>query len=71
MYAYNTSDKVLKGTTTVGVICKDGVVLATDTRATMGYFVASKHAKKVYKIDDHIAMTIAGELEMRRTLWRS
>ena len=34
MYAYNTSDKVLKGTTTVGVICKDGVVLATDTRAT-------------------------------------
>ena len=60
MYAYNTSDKVLKGTTTIGVVCKDGVVLATDTRATMGYFVASKHAKKVYKIDDHIAMTIAG-----------
>jgi len=60
MYPYNTSDKVLKGTTTIGVVCRDGVVLATDTRATMGYFVAHKHAKKVYKIDDHIAMTIAG-----------
>ncbi len=52
--------KTLKGTTTIGVSCKDGVVLATDTRATMGYFVAHKKAKKVYKIDDHLAMTIAG-----------
>jgi len=60
MYPYKISDKVLKGTTTIGVVCKDGVVLATDTRATMGFFVAHKHAKKVYRIDDHIAMTIAG-----------
>ena len=51
---------VLKGTTTIGTVCKDGVVLVTDTRATMGYFVAHKRAKKVYRIDDHIAMTIAG-----------
>lgn len=54
------SKYVLKGTTTVGVVCRDGVVLGTDTRATMGYFVAHKHAKKVYQIDDHLAMTIAG-----------
>jgi proteasome beta subunit len=51
---------VLKGTTTVGVVCHDGVVLGTDTRATMGYFVAHKRAKKVYQLDDHLAMTIAG-----------
>lgn len=51
---------VLKGTTTIGVVCRDGVIFATDTRATMGYFVAHKHAKKVLKIDDHLAMTIAG-----------
>ena len=49
-----------KGTTTVGVVCKDGVILGTDTRATMGNYVASKHAKKVYKITDRLAMTIAG-----------
>ena len=54
------SDMVLKGTTTVGVICKDGVTLATDTRVTMGFFIAHKQGKKVYKIDDHMAMTIAG-----------
>ncbi len=52
--------QVLKGTTTIGVVCRDGVVLTTDTRATMGSFVAHKHAKKVYMIDHHLAMTIAG-----------
>jgi proteasome beta subunit len=51
---------VLKGTTTTGVVCKDGVILASDTRVTMGMYVAHKHGKKVYKIDDHIGMTIAG-----------
>ena len=51
---------VLKGTTTIGLVCRDGIVLGTDTRATMGYFIAHKRAKKVYPIDDHLAMTIAG-----------
>jgi proteasome beta subunit len=51
---------ILKGTTTVGVVCRDGVILGTDTRATMGNYVASKQAKKVYKITDNLAMTIAG-----------
>src|SRR5271157_2072882 len=50
----------LKGTTTIGVVCKDGVILASDTRVTMGYYVAHKFGKKVYKIDDHLGMTIAG-----------
>ena len=50
----------MRGTTTIGVVCRDGVVLATDTRVTMGTFVASKRGKKVFKIDDHLAMTIAG-----------
>jgi len=52
----------VKGTTTVGVVCKDGVILASDTRVTMGFYVAHKHGKKVYQIDDHLAMTIAGSL---------
>ncbi len=50
----------LKGTTTVGIVCKDGVILASDTRVTMGFFVAHHKGKKVYKIDDHMAMTISG-----------
>jgi len=48
------------GTTTIGVVCRDGVILASDTRATMGHLVAHKKAKKIHKIDDHLAMTIAG-----------
>lgn len=54
------SQLVLKGTTTIGVVCKDGVILASDTRVTMGYYVAHKAGKKVYQIDDHLGMTIAG-----------
>jgi proteasome beta subunit len=54
------SQLILKGTTTVGVVCKDGVILASDTRVTMGFYIAHKFGKKVYKIDDHLGMTIAG-----------
>jgi proteasome beta subunit len=54
-------DKKLKtGTTTVGVVCKDGVVLGAERKSTMGYLLASRHAKKIIPIDEHIAMTIAG-----------
>jgi proteasome beta subunit len=58
----SASQLIVKGTTTIGVVCKDGVILASDTRVTMGYFVAHKQGKKVYKIDDHIGMTIAGSV---------
>jgi len=52
--------KYLEGTTTVALACKDGVVLATDTRATAGYLIASKIARKVYQITENIGMTVAG-----------
>ena len=48
------------GTTTVGIVCKDGVVLAAEKKSTMGYLVASKESQKILQIADHIAMTIAG-----------
>lgn len=56
----NPKLKHLEGTTTVGLVCKDGVVFATDTRATAGYLVASKRAQKVHKVTDTIAFTTAG-----------
>jgi proteasome beta subunit len=56
------SDSVLKGTTTVALTCKDGVVMATDRRATMGFYVASKTARKLFKIDEHLAATVAGSV---------
>ncbi|HDD72762.1 MAG TPA: archaeal proteasome endopeptidase complex subunit beta [Candidatus Aenigmarchaeota archaeon] len=48
------------GTTTVGIVCKDAVVLAADKKATMGFLVASTDAEKIMQLDEHIAMTIAG-----------
>jgi len=48
------------GTTTVGLVCTDGIIMASDRRATMGYFIANKDIQKIYQIDDHLSMTIAG-----------
>lgn len=48
------------GTTTVGIVCKDGVILAAERKATMGYLVASKEDLKIVKIMPHIAITQAG-----------
>lgn len=53
-------EKLKTGTTTVGIIAKDAIVLGADRKATMGYLVASKDAKKILQLDDHVAMTIAG-----------
>ena len=47
------------GTTTVGIVCKDGLVLAADKRAGGGIIV-DKRAKKVHKLTDNMAVTIAG-----------
>ncbi|MFQ6076109.1 MAG: proteasome subunit beta, partial [Candidatus Bathyarchaeia archaeon] len=57
---HSNLDIALKGTTTIGIVCRDGVVLATDTRVMMGLFVAHKRGKKIFSIDNHLAMTIAG-----------
>ncbi len=53
-------EAVKKGTTTVGIVCNDGVVIGSDARATMDTFIASTEAIKVYKISDELGMTIAG-----------
>jgi len=50
------------GTTTVGITCKDVVILGTDKRATMAYFIASKTAEKLHKIQEHLFCTIAGSV---------
>ncbi|WP_460126215.1 archaeal proteasome endopeptidase complex subunit beta [Stetteria hydrogenophila] len=48
------------GTTTVGLIAADHVVLAADKRATAGYLIASRRVKKIVRITDYAAMTISG-----------
>jgi len=58
----NYMNKLKTGTTTVGLICKDGVCLATDRRATMEFYIASKTAEKLHQIQPHVWMTIAGSV---------
>ncbi|AMD31230.1 archaeal proteasome endopeptidase complex subunit beta [Acidilobus sp. 7A] len=48
------------GTTTVGIIAGDYVVLAADKRATAGTMIASRTVKKIVKLTDYAAMTISG-----------
>lgn len=62
--------KTKKGTTTVGLVCSDGIVFGADTRASMGYFIAAKDVQKIHQVDDHLAMTIAGSVADAQTLVR-
>lgn len=52
--------EVKTGTTTLGITFKDGVVLATEHRATMGTLIAHKATQKLFKIDDNLGLTTAG-----------
>ena len=56
----NVQEKILHGTTTVGIKAKDGVVLCADMRASAGYFIANNNTMKIQKIDEHAGMTMAG-----------
>ncbi|MEK6835732.1 MAG: proteasome subunit beta [Nanoarchaeota archaeon] len=48
------------GTTTIAIVCKDGVVLAADKRVTMGYMIASKKFEKIALLNEDTALTMAG-----------
>jgi len=50
----------IPGATTVGLVFRDGVILASERKVSYGYFVMSKSAKKVFKITDNIGAAFAG-----------
>ena len=54
--------EMLKGTTTIGVKCKEGVVLASDRRASLATFIASKEARKTIQISPNAVVTISGSV---------
>lgn len=51
-----------KGTTTVGIVCDDGVVLAADMRAALGNMIMAKNVTKIFQIDEHLALAGAGNI---------
>ena len=46
----------------MGIVCKDGIVLAADKKATAGYLIADKDVQKVVGINDYTAVTTAGSV---------
>jgi len=48
------------GTITIGIVCKDCIILAADKRATSDVWIAHKNEDKVFKLTDNIAFTTAG-----------
>jgi proteasome beta subunit len=48
------------GTTTLALAAPDGVVMATERRATMGHLIGHKQTQKLFSVDTHLALTTAG-----------
>lgn len=65
-----SADGMKTGTTTIGIVCKDSVVLAADMRATAGNLIASKRIDKVLPVTDHIAVTTAGAVSDLQLLYK-
>lgn len=56
----NVEEKILHGTTTVGIKATDGVVLCADMRASAGYFIANNNTMKIQQLAKHAGLTLAG-----------
>lgn len=54
------TDLQYHGTTTLAFHCRDGIIVAVDSRASVGNYVGSRTVKKVFSLSDHIVATMAG-----------
>ncbi len=64
-----SAEKLKTGTTTIGIVCSDGIVLAADKRATGGSMILQRDAEKVFPLVDNIVVTIAGVVsEIQKTI---
>ena len=50
----------IPGATTIGVVCSEGVILASEKRVSYGYMIMSRTVKKVFKLTDGIGAACAG-----------
>jgi len=65
-------DSILKsGTTILGIVCKDGVIMAADRRSTAGNMVMGKNVQKAVQINDYLVMSGTGnasDIEMQKKI---
>lgn len=48
------------GTSILGIVCKDGIVMAADRRATAGNIVMNKNEIKVFKVNEYLVISGCG-----------
>ena len=60
----------MPGATTIGVVCKDSVVLSSEKRVSYGYMIMSKSGKKTFQITDSIGAACAGLIADMQILMR-
>ncbi|MFQ6053334.1 MAG: archaeal proteasome endopeptidase complex subunit beta [Candidatus Bathyarchaeia archaeon] len=60
----------LQGATTIGLVCDDGVVLASEKRVSWGRMVLSRSGKKVFKLTPNIGLAFAGLVSDMQALAR-
>ncbi len=58
---------VRQGTSALGLVCKDGVVLIADKRV-LEKFIVPKSVEKVFQVDEHIGATASGIISDARIL---
>ncbi len=58
--ANNDTETLKTGTTTLGLVCSDGIVLGADKRATAGNLIVDNKAEKIHEVADRMVVTIAG-----------
>ncbi|MFA5258462.1 MAG: proteasome subunit beta [Candidatus Pacearchaeota archaeon] len=65
-------NNILKsGTTIIGIVCNEGVVMASDRRATGGGIILSKNTQKTVKITDYLVVSGTGnasDIEMQKKI---
>lgn len=66
----NMGYQAIQGATTVGLVCSDGVVLASEKRVSYGRLVASKGGQKVFKLTDNVGLAFAGLMSDMQALVR-
>ena len=62
--------QAVQGATTVGLICSDGVVLASEKRVSYGRLVASTKGQKVFQLTDNVGLAFAGLMSDMQALVR-
>ena len=58
------------GATTIGLVCSDGVILASEKRVSYGYMVMSRVGKKVFRLSESIGAACAGLVSDMQVLVR-